>query len=93
MRTTMMPTLASQSLSVAAAAGVVVIALSLSLCLCPRLVSGVRVAFNQSGANGQFDELTAIRRSALTLLQVYRVECDPAHTKHPPTAHPLPLPL
>lgn len=84
-----MPTLASQSLSVAAAAAVVVIALSLSLFL--RLVSGVRVAFNQSGANGQFDELTAIRRSALTLLQVYRVECDPAHTKQPPPAHPLPL--
>lgn len=74
-----MPTLASQSLSVAAAP-----CISLSLCLLPRLVSGVRVAFNQSGANGQFDELTAIRRSALTLLQVYRVECDPAHTKQPP---------
>lgn len=75
MRTTMMPTPSTSQPAASSAAVPVAAIVVIALLPCFRCF----VAFNQSQLTGNFhalaDELTAIRRFALTLLQVYRAEC------------------
>lgn len=96
MRATMMPTLAAGSQPAALLSPRCYCCLGCYCCFCCFCCCcrfRCHVAFNQSELTGNFqaglpDDLTAIRRFALTLLRVYRAECAPIplplHTPHTP---------